>query len=94
MQHLVDNLKDISVRITTAQQSHDYVEILRLDQYRKSIINEIFSVGVKQLSEENFDIIKSIAEENEKMISEISKAGTKNAEAAHKRMKAIKGYKE
>ena len=38
------------------------------------------------------DKLAMIAEANEKMIAEISIAGTKRAEKAHKTIKAIKGY--
>ena len=53
MQHLIENLKDISDRIALAQEKNDYEEILKLDHHRKLIVEDIFSIGIKQLSEEN-----------------------------------------
>ena len=94
MHDLIENLKDISDRINVAQKLSNYEEILKLDHNRKLVIDEIFAMGIKELSEENIENIKSIAEENEKMISEISIAGTKKAEMAHKKITAIKGYRK
>ena len=59
---------------------------------RQILIDQIFSKGVKTLSEADINIIKVIAEENENLISEISVATTKNIEKANRKMKAIKGY--
>ncbi len=92
MRDLIENLKEISDRIRDAQKLNDYEEILNLDHQRKFVIDEIFSKGIKELSEENIDTIKLLAEENEKMISEISIAGTKKVETAHKRITALKAY--
>ena len=92
MQDLIENLRDISNRVLEAKKINDYDEIIHLDNHRKLILDEIFSRGLKKLSEENIATIKSIAEANEKMISEISIAGTKKAENAHKKMTALKGY--
>lgn len=92
MQHLIENLKDISDRIALAQEKNDYEEILKLDHHRKLIVQDIFSIGIKQLSEENMETIRTIAEANEKMIAEISIAGTKKAATAHKKIRALNGY--
>ncbi|MAI97387.1 MAG: hypothetical protein CML37_01650 [Rhodobacteraceae bacterium] len=92
MQNFIENLRVLSQSIETAQQSKDYEKILRLDHQRKEVMDKIFATGIKRLSEENIKTIRSIAEANEKMIAEISIAGTKRAEKAHKTIKAIKGY--
>ena len=92
MQNFIENLRVLSQSIETAQQSKDYEKILRLDHRRKEVMDKIFAAGIKKLSEENIKTIRSIAEANEKMIAEISIAGTKRAEKAHKTIKAIKGY--
>ncbi len=92
MQNFIENLRILSQSIETAQQSKDYEKILRLDHRRKEVMDKIFAAGIKKLSEENIKTIRSIAEANEKMIAEISIAGTKRAEKAHKTIKAIKGY--
>ena len=92
MQNFIENLRILSQSIETAQQSKDYEKILRLDHRRKEVMDKIFAAGIKKLSEENIKTIRSIAEANEKMIAEISIAGTKRAEKAHKTIKVIKGY--
>ena len=92
MQNFIENLRVLSQSIETAQQSKDYEKILGLDHQRKEVMDKIFAAGIKRLSEENIKTIRSIAEANEKMIAEISIAGTKRAEKAHKTIKAIKGY--
>lgn len=92
MQDFIENLKVISGSIEVAQKTNNYNEILRLDEKRRAIMDKIFATGIKKLSEENIKTIRSIAEANEKMISEISIAGTKRAETAHKTIQAIKGY--
>ena len=92
MQDFIENLKIISGSIEVAQKTNNYDEIIRLDRERRDIMDKIFATGIKKLSEENIKTIHSIAEANEKMISEISIAGTKRAETAHKTIQAIKGY--
>ena len=52
-----------------------------------------FSKGIKALSEEDIETIKSIAESNENLISEISVASTNKIQLANKKIKAIKGYR-
>ena len=92
MHTLVENLKDLSDHILLAKKQNDYNKIIAIDNDRKIIIDQIFSKGIKTLSEADINIIKIIAEENENLISEISVATTKNIEKANRKMKAIKGY--
>ena len=92
MHTLIENLKDLSNRILLAKRQNDYNKIIEIDNDRRIIIDQIFSKGIKTLSEADINIIKIIAEENENLISEISVATTKNIEKANKKMKAIKGY--
>ena len=93
MKNLIENLKNLSTQILYAKKLQDYNKIIELDQMRKKIIDKIFSKGIKVLSEENIETIKSIAEENENIISEISIASTKKIETANKKMRALNGYK-
>ena len=93
MKNLIENLKNLSTQILYAKKLQDYNKIIELDQMRKKIIDKIFSKGIKVLSEENIETIKSIAEENENIISEISIASSKKIETANKKMKALTGYK-
>ena len=92
MHTLIENLKDLSNRILLAKKQNDYNKIIEIDNDRRIIIDQIFSKGIKTLSEADINIIKIIAEENENLISEISVATTKSIEKANKKMKAIKGY--
>ena len=92
MHTLIENLKDLSNRILLAKKQNDYNKIIEIDNDRRIIIDQIFSKGVKTLSEADINIIKIIAEENENLISEISVATTKSIEKANIKMKAIKGY--
>ena len=92
MHTLVKNLKNLSNQIMLAKKQNDYNKIIGIDNDRRILIDQIFSKGVKTLSEADINIIKVIAEENEKLISEISVATTKNIEKANRKMKAIKGY--
>ena len=92
MQNLVENLKNLSNQILLAKKQNDYNKIIAIDNDRRIVIDQIFSKGIKLLSEEDIEIIKLIAEENENLISEISIASTKKVENANKKMKAIKGY--
>ena len=92
MHTLIENLKDLSNRILLAKKQNDYNKIIAIDNDRRIIIDQIFSKGIKTLSEADINIIKIIAEENENLISEISVATTKSIEKANKKMKAIKGY--
>mgnify|MGYP001245182619 FL=1 len=92
MHTLVKNLKDLSNQIMLAKEQNDYNKIIGIDNDRRILIDQIFSKGVKTLSEADINIIKVIAEENENLISEISVATTKNIEKANRKMKAIKGY--
>ena len=92
MQTLIENLKDLSNRILLAKKQNDYNKIIAIDNDRRIIIDQIFSKGIKTLSEADINIIKIIAEENENLISEISVATTKSIEKANIKMKAIKGY--
>ena len=92
MHTLIENLKDLSNHILLAKKQNDYNKIIEIDKDRRIIIDQIFSKGIKTLSEADMNIIKIIAEENENLISEISVATTKNIEKANKKMKAIKGY--
>ena len=92
MQTLIENLKDLSNRILLAKKQNDYNKIIEIDNDRRIIIDQIFSKGIKTLSEADINIIKIIAEENENLISEISVATTKSIEKANIKMKAIKGY--
>ena len=92
MQNLVENLKNLSNQILLAKKQNDYNKIIAIDNDRRIVIDQIFSKGIKSLSEEDIEIIKLIAEENENLISEISIASTKKVENANKKMKAIKGY--
>ena len=92
MHTLIENLKDLSNHILLAKKQNDYNKIIEIDKDRRIIIDQIFSKGVKTLSEADIDIIKIIAEENENLISEISVATTKSIEKANIKMKAIKGY--
>ena len=92
MHTLVKNLKNLSNQIILAKKQNDYNKIIGIDNDRRILIDQIFSKGVKTLSEADINIIKIIAEENENLISEISVATTKNIEKANKKMKAIKGY--
>ena len=92
MQNLVENLKNLSNQILLAKKQNDYNKIIAIDNDRRIVIDQIFSKGIKLLSEEDIEIIKLIAEENENLISEISIASTKKVEIANKKMKAIKGY--
>ena len=46
MQHLIENLKDISDRIALAQEKNNYEEILKLDHHRKLIVEDIFDTGL------------------------------------------------
>ena len=93
MQNLIENLKNLSNQILLAKKVDDYDKIISIDKSRKVLIDQIFSKGIKALSEEDIEIIKSIAEENENLISEISVASTNNIQSANKKMKAIKGYR-
>ena len=92
MQNLVENLKNLSNQILLAKKQNDYNKIIAIDNDRRIVIDQIFSKGIKLLSEEDIEIIKLIAEENENLISEISIASSKKVENANKKMKAIKGY--
>jgi|TARA_B100000674_G_scaffold406214_1_gene353165 hypothetical protein len=92
MQTLIENLKDLSNQILLAKKQNDYNKIIAIDNDRRIIIDQIFSKGIKTLSEADINIIKIIAEENENLISEISVATTKSIEKANIKMKAIKGY--
>ena len=92
MHTLIENLKDLSNHILLAKKQNDYNKIIEIDNDRRIIIDQIFSKGIKTLSEADINIIKIIAEENENLISEISVATTKSIEKANIKMKAIKGY--
>lgn len=92
MHTLIENLKDLSNRILLAKKQNDYNKIIEIDNDRRIIIDQIFSKGIKTLSEADINIIKIIAEENENLISEISVATTKSIEKANIKMKAIIGY--
>ena len=92
MNTLIENLKDLSNQILLAKKQNDYNKIIAIDNDRRIIIDQIFSKGIKTLSEADINIIKIIAEENENLISEISVATTKSIEKANIKMKAIKGY--
>ena len=92
MHALIENLKDLSNHILLAKKQNDYNKIIEIDKDRRIIIDQIFSKGIKTLSEADIDIIKIIAEENENLISEISVATTKSIEKANKKIRAIKGY--
>ena len=92
MHTLIENLKDLSNQILLAKKQNDCNKIIAIDNDRRIIIDQIFSKGIKTLSEADINIIKIIAEENENLISEISVATTKSIEKANIKMKAIKGY--
>ena len=92
MQNLVENLKNLSDQILLAKKVDDYDKIISIDKSRKVLIDQIFSKGIKALSEEDIETIKSIAESNENLISEISVASTNKIQSANKKIKAIKGY--
>ena len=92
MHTLIENLKDLSNQILLAKKQNNYNKIIAIDNDRRIIIDQIFSKGIKTLSEADINIIKIIAEENENLISEISVATTKSIENANIKMKAIKGY--
>ena len=92
MHTLIENLKDLSNQILLAKKQNDYNKIIAIDNDRRIIVDQIFSKGIKTLSEADINIIKIIAEENENLISEISVATTKSIEKANIKMKAIKGY--
>ena len=93
MQNLVENLKNLSDQILLAKKVDDYDKIISIDKSRKVLIDQIFSKGIKALSEEDIETIKSIAESNENLISEISVASTHKIQLANKKIKAIKGYR-
>ena len=93
MQNLVENLKNLSNQILQAKRVDDYDKIISIDKSRKVLIDQIFSKGIKALSEEDIETIKLIAESNENLISEISVASTNKIQSANKKIKAIKGYK-
>ena len=93
MQNLIENLKNLSNQILLAKKVDDYDKIISIDKSRKVLIDQIFSKGIKALSEEDIETIKLIAEENENLISEISVASTNKIQSANKKIKAIKGYK-
>ena len=92
MQNLIENLKNLSNQILLAKKNSDYDKIISIDKSRKVLIDQIFSKGIKALSEEDIETIKLIAEENENLISEISVASTNKIQSANKKIKAIKGY--
>ncbi len=92
MHNLVENLKNLSNQIFLAKKQNNYNKIIEIDNDRKVVIDQIFSMGIKLLSEEDIEIIKIIAEENENLVSEISIASTKKIEQANIKLKAIKGY--
>ena len=48
---------------------------------------------IRDSCEEDIETIKSIAESNENLISEISVASTNKIQLANKKIKAIKGYR-
>ena len=93
MQNLIENLKNLSNQILLAKKIDDYDKIISIDKSRKILIDQIFSKGLKALSEEDIETIKLIAEENENLISEISVASTNKIQSANKKIKAIKGYR-
>ena len=93
MQNLIENLKNLSNQILLAKKVDDYDKIISIDKFRKVLIDQIFSKGLKTLSEEDIETIKLIAEENENLISEISVASTNKIQSANKKIKAIKGYR-
>ena len=93
MQNLIKNLKILSNQILLAKKVDDYDEIISIDKSRKVLIDQIFSKGIKALSEEDIETIKSVAESNENLISEISVASTNKIQSANKKIKAIKGYR-
>ena len=93
MQNLIENLKNLSNQILLAKKVDDYDKIISIDKTRKILIDQIFSKGIKALSEEDIETIKLIAEENENLISEISVASTNKIQSANKKIKAIKGYR-
>ena len=92
MHTLIENLKDLSNQILLAKKQNDYNKIIAIDNDRRIIVDQIFSKGIKTLSEADINIIKIIAEENENLISEISVATTKSIEKANIKIKPIKGY--
>ena len=93
MQNLVENLKNLSDQILLAKKVDDYDKIISIDKSRKVLIDQIFSKGIKALSEEDIETIKSVAESNENLISAISVASTNKIQSANKKIKAIKGYR-
>ena len=93
MQNLIENLKNLSDQILLAKKVDDYDKIISIDKSRRILIDQIFSKGIKALSEEDIETIKSIAESNENLISEISVASTNKIQLANKKIKAIEGYR-
>ena len=93
MKYLIENLKELSNQILLAKKIDNYDKIISIDKSRKQLIDEIFSKGIKALSEEDIETIKIIAEENENLVSEISIASSNKIQSANKKIKAIKGYK-
>ena len=58
MHSLIDNLKDLSNHILLAKKQNDYNKIIEIDKDRRIIIDQIFSKGIKTLSEADINIIK------------------------------------
>ena len=58
MHNLVENLKNLSNQILLAKKQNDYNKIIAIDNDRRIVIDQIFSKGIKLLSEEDIEIIK------------------------------------
>ena len=59
MHTLIENLKDLSNLILLAKKQNDYNKIIEIDNDRRIIIDQIFSKGIKTLSEADINIIAS-----------------------------------
>ena len=63
MHTLIENLKDLSNQILLAKKQNDYNKIIEIDKDRRIIIDQIFSKGIKTLSEEDIKT-KPVYEKN------------------------------
>ena len=60
MHTLIENLKDLSNQILLAKKQNNYNKIIAIDNDRRIIIDQIFSKGIKTLSEADINIIKHL----------------------------------
>jgi len=88
----VTQLQRLSKEIEYSMDANDFPKILKLDDERKDLLKILTERRLKDFSEADIQVIKDIAEHNEKIVANISELMSRHTMITSNKIKMLQAY--